>query len=309
MLLTIVTPTYNRAYILSNLYESLCNQKGNSHFEWIIIDDDSNDGTDELVNSWLQVEHDFKINYYKQEHGGKHRALNKAFGIAAGEFIFIVDSDDTLTNNAVELIDGWLTEIRDKKEFAGVAGLRVSTKGETWGGKVDFNSQYIDATNFEREKYGLTGDKAEIYRTSILQETPFPEFENEYFVTEAVVFDKIASRGFKLRWYNMPIYICEYQEDGLTKNGANEIKGHLDNYKGYLFYINQCKMIMSRYAFSPYFSEYEKTAREQKISRKQRAIELNMSLAEYYIRFFEWPFFAIIKKCIRKIRAIKNKSF
>ncbi len=33
---------------------------------------------------------------------------------------------------------------------------------------------FVDASNFEREKYNLLGDKAEIYRTSLLRENKFP---------------------------------------------------------------------------------------------------------------------------------------
>lgn len=38
MLVTIFTPTYNRAYTLKDLYTSLCNQT-DKNFEWLIIDD------------------------------------------------------------------------------------------------------------------------------------------------------------------------------------------------------------------------------------------------------------------------------
>ena len=78
MLLTIFTPTYNRAYILPKLYKSLCAQiESNDLFEWLIIDDASSDNTLELVNKWKAERHSFEIRYYRQEHGGKHRALNK----------------------------------------------------------------------------------------------------------------------------------------------------------------------------------------------------------------------------------------
>jgi len=47
-----MTPTYNRAYTLGKLYESL---KGQSckEFVWLIIDDGSTDNTHELVKSFI----------------------------------------------------------------------------------------------------------------------------------------------------------------------------------------------------------------------------------------------------------------
>lgn len=59
--LTIFTPTYNRAYILSQCYESLCNQSC-KEFVWLLIDDGSTDNTFELVQSW-KAENNIEIRY------------------------------------------------------------------------------------------------------------------------------------------------------------------------------------------------------------------------------------------------------
>lgn len=50
--ITVFTPTYNRAYILHNLYESLKRQTF-TDFEWLVIDDGSRDNTRELVEGWM----------------------------------------------------------------------------------------------------------------------------------------------------------------------------------------------------------------------------------------------------------------
>lgn len=72
--LTILTPTYNRAYILPKLYASLVEQT-NKHFDWMVVDDGSTDNTEQLISEFIA---DGKINivYIKQKNGGKHRALN-----------------------------------------------------------------------------------------------------------------------------------------------------------------------------------------------------------------------------------------
>lgn len=299
--LTVFTPTYNRGYCLEVLFRSLISQT-NRNFEWIIVDDDSTDDTALLVESFINSS-DFVIKYIKQNHGGKHRAINRGIKQASGDYFFIVDSDDSLVPEAVGLVLDWVAEIEGKDEFCGVSGLRITHNGDIIG--LPLCKKYIDATNFEREKYGLIGDKAEVYKTDILRDTPFPEFDNEYFVTEAVVFDKIASTGMKIRWHNTPIYICDYQEDGLTKNGANDIIGHLKNYNGYLYYINQCKIIMSRYKFAVYFSDYDKTANSKGLSVKQRSQELNTTIVGYlYMKIIERPFFLLVRKVFNNVRRI-----
>ena len=71
--LTVFTPTYNRAYTLGRLYESLCRQS-NKNFEWLVVDDGSKDGTEELIKSW-QSEEKISIRYIYQENGGKRRRV------------------------------------------------------------------------------------------------------------------------------------------------------------------------------------------------------------------------------------------
>ena len=48
-MITVFTPTYNRAYSLPRLYESLKAQTY-KNFEWVIVNDGSSDNTDEIVN-------------------------------------------------------------------------------------------------------------------------------------------------------------------------------------------------------------------------------------------------------------------
>ena len=50
--ITVFTPTFNRAYCLGQLYDSLIRQT-NPNFIWMIIDDGSSDSTQELVQSWM----------------------------------------------------------------------------------------------------------------------------------------------------------------------------------------------------------------------------------------------------------------
>ena len=68
-ILTIHTATYNRAYILEKAYRSLQKQT-EMNFEWLITDDGSTDGTEELVDGWIKEQNPFNIRYIKLEHQG-----------------------------------------------------------------------------------------------------------------------------------------------------------------------------------------------------------------------------------------------
>ena len=100
-ILTILTPTYNRKNFLKRLYDSLCKQTV-MEFEWLIIDDGSTDGTEQLVQTFENRM--FQVNYVKKENGGKHTAINVSHDFIHGELVLIVDSDDALTDNAVNRI-------------------------------------------------------------------------------------------------------------------------------------------------------------------------------------------------------------
>ena len=294
--ITVFTPTYNRAKLLEKLYESLKIQSYED-FEWLIVDDDSNDDTDKKVKTWID-DGQITIRYEKQAHGGKHRAINRAVELAEGELFFIVDSDDYLLQNSLELLAEWYNSIKENAEIGGIAGLRVSPKGKCWGGEVSIgNREYIDASNFERERYHLLGDKAEAYRTEVMRRFPFPEFDGEYFVTEAVCWDAIASAGYKVRWYNEPIYICDYLEDGLTKTGANDYIGHKSNLNGYLFYIKQCIKIKKKSDGVVNFREYNNFCKFNSIEMKERAHNIDFTLMHYLCYLcLELPIFYVMRK-------------
>lgn len=217
MKITVFTPTYNRAYIISKLYDSLKKQIC-KEFEWIIIDDGSTDNTESLVNDWLNEYNEFEIRYYRTTNGGKQRAINKAVYLAKYDYLFIVDSDDKLLPNSICSVIEWITPIDKDPGFAGVSGLRFNPQLSSYQSEASFGGKkYIDATNLERKTYNLTSDMAEVYKISVLKKYPFPVWKDETFTPECVVWDAIALDGYKIRWYNVPIYLCEYLDDGLTK--------------------------------------------------------------------------------------------
>lgn len=231
-LITVFTPTYNRGYTLENLFNSLLVQT-NKNFEWLIVDDGSTDNTEDLVNRFKDVS-SFKIRYIKKKNGGKHTAINCGVNLAEGFLFFIVDSDDQLTKDAIEKLYKWEQSLEKKKDFAGISGNKGDVLGNLLGST--FKGNYIDATNIERRENNILGDKAEAYYTSVLKKFPFPEIEGENFMTEAIVWDKIAASGLKIRWFNDIIYIVEQREDGLIAQGNSR---YANNPKGYAMYVMQ----------------------------------------------------------------------
>lgn len=233
---TVFTPTFNRGYLLENVYRSLQRQTFRD-FEWLVVDDGSADNTMELLEQWSREENFFPIVYCRVPNGGKHRAINHGLSMARGELFFILDSDDELTETALEVADRVEKTIplNQKDQFCGICGLKGTSKdaplGTTFSGK-----EYLDITHIERDNYTMDGDKAEIYYSDILENYPFPEFSGENFLVESVVWERMAWDGYKIRYFNEIIYLCEYLPDGLTKNSGQLL---VRNPKGYGLSIRQ----------------------------------------------------------------------
>ena len=213
-LISVFTPTYNRASLLSRLYDTLILQTY-KNFEWIIVDDGSKDNTKEVVNSFV-AERKIDIHFVQQENGGKHRAINTGVSLAKGELFFILDSDDVLPENALELVTETFQPIKHDISFAGVSGIDGTFDGCIIGSGLLDDS--IDCNSVDiRYKYHVTGDMKEVFRTSVMKEFPFPNIEGEKFCPEALVWNRIAQK-YKLRYFNKIIYKVEYQPEGLTSN-------------------------------------------------------------------------------------------
>lgn len=210
--ITVFTPSYNRGYIIQNLYESLLTQTYRD-FEWLVVDDGSTDDTKEKVEKWI-AEKKISIKYLLQKNGGKHRAYNRGVKEAKGELFFTVDSDDYLPANALERVIYHYKFIENDPDFAGVCGCRFYPTGVRIGGELGFDVK--NGTQFDlRIKWGVKGDMADVVRTDILRRFPFPEVEGEKFCTEAMIFDQMSQK-YKTRFFNENIYFCEYLPDGLT---------------------------------------------------------------------------------------------
>jgi len=213
-MVTVFTPTYNRAGLLHRLYDTLILQTY-KNFEWVIVDDGSKDNTKDVVSSFVK-EGKLNIHYVQQENGGKHRAINTGVGLATGELFFILDSDDILPNNALELVVKTFQPIKHEMSFAGVSGIDGNFDGRIIGSGLPDDS--IDCNSVDiRYKFHVTGDMKEVFRTSVMKEFPFPDIEGEKFCPEALVWNRIAQK-YKLRYFNKIIYKVEYQPEGITSN-------------------------------------------------------------------------------------------
>ncbi len=211
-MITILTATYNRAHELSNLYQSLVNQTS-KNFEWLVVDDGSDDETNELVNNFVN-ENLVNVRYIRKANGGKHTALNVGFSDRkTRSWIFVVDSDDSIASNCVEVV---LKEIDSlPSNYVAIRMLQIN-RAETKSGQ-NFPTHYNNYFDFINSS--LSNDNADIFRKSALNGFRFPIFEGEKFMAESPLFIWLGNKGYT-KYINYKGYVAEYLPGGLSEKSV-----------------------------------------------------------------------------------------
>lgn len=233
-LLTIFTPSYNRAQTLGRTYNSLLKQNCKD-FIWLIVDDGSNDNTAELVKQWKSFDNGFEIRYIYKENGGMHTAHNIAYENIDTELNVCIDSDDQMAEGAVQkILDMWL-KVKNKG-YAGIIGLDADMNSGKIIGK-DFPCDMKETTLSDYYAQGGKGDKKLVYCSEVIKKyPPYPVFEGEKYVALAYKY-KLIDQDYKLAVLNDVLCEVEYQADGSSKN---MVRQYLNNPKGFAFWRKVC---------------------------------------------------------------------
>lgn len=282
--LTIFTPTYNRAYILPQLFDSLLAQTS-KNFEWLLVDDGSSDNTKNLIE-YFKSKADFKITYIYQENQGKHVAINTALNHIKTAYFTTVDSDDFLQNNGIETVEKNIPSINNENKIIGIA-LPINILNNTARNKKNIDKDIVVNTNELKFKYGYEGELTLIFKTGLAKKFEYPIFKGEKFMLESVVFDRMDSE-YKFLYINTSIVNAKYREDGLTAQGKRIL---LNSPKSaalaYEEKMNNSQFPLShRKNFAKNYWDYESLNNKNFISklRKVQSLTLKIHMIIYFIK-------------------------
>ena len=210
--ITVFTPTYNRAELLPNLYESLLRQNSRN-FLWLVIDDGSTDNTREVVEAWIS-EGRIDIQYVYKENGGLHTGYNKAIECMDTELSICIDSDDYLTDNCIETVLKFWDENKTE-DIAGIIGLDITEDERVIGGYLPDTAMVnpimlLALKNGGDRKYVIRND---CYRTV----SPMPVFAGEKNFNPHYLVLKLC-KDYKFLVLNKPLCVVNYQPDGMSAN-------------------------------------------------------------------------------------------
>lgn len=124
--ISLIVPVYNTERYFADCLESVLAQTYQD-YEVVIVNDGSTDGSAAIAEEYAR--RDSRISVYHQQNAGVTAARRKAIEYAVGAYVFFLDADDTLPQNALEIfsqyinrewdiiIAQWqdLTAIRDKE--------------------------------------------------------------------------------------------------------------------------------------------------------------------------------------------------
>ncbi len=252
-LITVFTPTYNRAHLLPRLYESL-KQQTSKNFVWMVVDDGSVDDTKILVNKWI-LENLVDIKYFYKKNGGMHTAHNLAYSAIDTELNLCIDSDDWMPNDAISKIELTWNSYKDTENIGGIVALDADENLTVLGSVLPSG---VESTSFTKlyQYYKVTGDKKVILRTDILKKFPqYPEYRSEKLVPLGSLYMLISER-YDFICLNEIVCCVEYQVSGSSntimkqyfqspKGFAYARKIKLKYYSSYKEIIKNCLHLIS----------------------------------------------------------------
>src|SRR3989338_2695277 len=161
---SIIIPTYNRAYCISNAIKSVLSQLY-QNWELLVIDDGSTYDTKKVAESFK----DDRIHYIRFfQNRGVNVARNRGIEKARGEWIVLLDSDNTLTHNALQTI----AETIQKLNFPFILFPCIDPKGRYTVDNPQFDG-FIDYPHYLCGKMRV--EYHNIVRVDLLRKYPFFE--------------------------------------------------------------------------------------------------------------------------------------
>lgn len=242
--ISVVTPVYNAEDTIIHALNSIVNQTF-PVFEIILVNDGSKDDSENIIRSFQKDHPEVTIHYIYQENQGPSVARNKGIKMAKGEFIALLDSDDSWLDDKLE---HQMTVFNENPDISLLGGKRT--------GHLDKNYQqgkFIRVNLNMLIKSNRFDTSSTIIKRSIFKEVGFFN-ENQKYSEDYNLWLRIISThqgGF----LNQVVFDydgnADVNENGLSGNLLEMEKGELRNFKE-LYKNNHISFI--KWIFISFFS-------------------------------------------------------
>lgn len=279
-LVSIIIPTYNRAHLIGETLDSIIAQTY-ENWECIVVDDGSKDGTDVVMQNYL--EKDARIQYHlrPEEHlSGGNGARNYGYKLSKGEYIVWFDSDDLMHQDAISK----KINLAQEHDAQFIASKHTKNIGE-WAGDVlkleIFESKEFYKNYILGEKMVITGDvllHRELIKNHRFDEKIFKMQEYEFF-------SRVLDQSVKYCY--MKSFFLYYREtdDSISKQTSSGAK------KFQLSIVYIAKKLLQRYPL-----DVQITERAMYIGRKSYKSAIKKNKLYFLIQNFNFYKFCYKKQ-------------
>ena len=223
-LISVIIPIYNTEQYLKECLDSVCSQSYKD-IEIICINDGSTDNSEEIMRDYAKK--DSRIKILSQHNQGISISRNNGIERAQGEYIFFLDSDDTIEPNAIETLYkrahqtqadivicnlNKVTPSDENKEKYQI-WKRIDSKGKIHIQEdmpLTFDTQDISEYIFITESYAWN----KLYKTEFIKKHNI-KFMPEIIYEDIVYFTDILLANPQMSYCNQALYNYKLRDDSL----------------------------------------------------------------------------------------------
>lgn len=198
MKLSIITINLNNKPGLEKTIQSVISQSC-KHFEYIVIDGDSNDGSKEIV----EKNKNFISKSVSEKDNGIYNAMNKGIKIATGEYLLFLNSGDILSGN--DIIGNILPELHTNGIVYG--DMIIETKGNRKKAESD-NPLMFEEMIRGTLWHPVSFIKKELFEKFGLYNESYKIISDYEFFLRVIFVERIPVR-------HIPHYISIFNTDGI----------------------------------------------------------------------------------------------
>lgn len=223
-IVSVIIPVYNVSAYLRECVESVINQSY-SNLEIFLVDDGSTDSSGDICDRYAIKDNRIKVIHKKN--GGLSDARNVAIDKMQGKYVTFVDSDDYLSNNAIELMMKALRETNSDMVFTIDACRFRDGENVALASSGDYSVELFDPIKMLEyllyQKTNITGAPGKLYKSSLFLNTGIRYPYGIYFEDLATTY-RLIMQSYSITMLNCRLYAYRMRDNGIIHQKFSEKK-------------------------------------------------------------------------------------
>ena len=253
-MISIIVGMYNCEHTINKTIKSILNQSFND-FELLLIDDGSIDNTLEIIKTF----DDSRIKIFEQNNKGISNVRNKGIGLAQGEYICFVDSDDYIEIDYLKELYEYMTN--NNLDYV-MCNYNKVINDNKYMMQPTFNENTIIADKqllinkifYGNNKYNLSSNCMGLYKRNIIIENNLKLDEDLYYGEDILFNYQYIQYINRFGYLNKALYNYTYNNESLSNNlTINKIELLINKIKNN---INKYNDIENKYIKSYYLNQF-----------------------------------------------------